>query len=85
MYSILLCYSLIHLQVGKAWYRQTQGVSQGSVLSTLLCSFYYGAMETDIISVAPDDLLMRLVDDFLLVTPSLQQAQRFLARLLKGL
>jgi telomerase reverse transcriptase len=35
--------NLIH--VGKSLYRQVVGISQGSVLSSLLCSLFYGHME----------------------------------------
>ncbi|CAG8605819.1 1264_t:CDS:10, partial [Dentiscutata erythropus] len=36
-------YNLI--KIGDKFYRQCIGISQGSVVSTLLCSFYYGEME----------------------------------------
>lgn len=33
------------LQIGDDYYRQKVGIPQGSVLSTLLCSFFYGDLE----------------------------------------
>jgi len=32
-------------KIGKSYYRQTVGIPQGSVLSSILCSFFYGDME----------------------------------------
>ncbi|XP_038975900.1 telomerase reverse transcriptase-like isoform X2 [Phoenix dactylifera] len=37
------------LQVGRNFYLQKVGISQGSLLSSLLCSFYYGHMERNVI------------------------------------
>jgi hypothetical protein len=33
------------IQIGDKFYRQIVGIPQGSVLSTILCSFFYGDME----------------------------------------
>lgn len=37
------------LQLGRKFYLQEVGIPQGSVLSTLLCSFYYGHLERNVI------------------------------------
>ncbi|XP_071931682.1 telomerase reverse transcriptase-like isoform X2 [Coffea arabica] len=37
------------LKLGDRFYLQSLGISQGSVLSSLLCSFYYGHLENNII------------------------------------
>ncbi|XAR63441.1 RNA-directed DNA polymerase [Bertholletia excelsa] len=37
------------LQLDKNFYLQNVGIPQGSVLSSLLCSFYYGHLETNVI------------------------------------
>uniref|UniRef100_A0A674P7D3 Telomerase reverse transcriptase n=1 Tax=Takifugu rubripes TaxID=31033 RepID=A0A674P7D3_TAKRU len=67
-------------------YRQCQGVPQGSAVSSVLCCLCYGHMENvlfkDIIN--KKSCLMRLVDDFLLITPNLHDAQTFLKILLAG-
>ncbi|XP_036775976.2 telomerase reverse transcriptase isoform X1 [Manis pentadactyla] len=79
---------LVHhhvIRIGGKCYVQCQGVPQGSILSTLLCSLCYGDMENKLFSdVQQDGLLLRLVDDFLLVTPHLTQAEAFLRTLVRG-
>ncbi|XP_041702578.1 telomerase reverse transcriptase isoform X2 [Coregonus clupeaformis] len=74
------------VQFGKKTFRQCQGIPQGSVVSSLLCCLCYGHMEN---LLFPDvaqrgGCLMRLVDDFLLITPDLNQAQNFLKTLMAG-
>nr|XP_036871408.1 telomerase reverse transcriptase isoform X2 [Manis javanica] len=92
---------LVHhhiIRIGGKCYVQCQGVPQGSILSTLLCSLCYGDMENKLFSDVQQDgtlcrkltqdllvrLLLRLVDDFLLVTPHLTQAEAFLRTLVQG-
>lgn len=81
---------------GMAYYHQTRGIPQGSVLSSLLCNFYYAHMER--LSIAPAlaaatggdasaalhggsggviTSLMRMTDDFLLLTTSESVARVF--------
>ncbi|XP_078123814.1 telomerase reverse transcriptase isoform X1 [Sander vitreus] len=74
------------VQFGKKTYRQCRGIPQGSVVSSLLCCLCYGHMENTLFKdiTAKKGCLMRLVDDFLLITPDLQEAQRFLKTLLAG-
>uniref|UniRef100_A0A4X2M492 Telomerase reverse transcriptase n=1 Tax=Vombatus ursinus TaxID=29139 RepID=A0A4X2M492_VOMUR len=80
---------LIHnsiLKIKNKYYVQCQGIPQGSVLSTLLCSLCYGNMENKLFpGIQQDGLLIRLIDDFLLVTPHLTQAKIFLRTLAKGI
>ena len=68
------------VKIGKKHYRQTQGIPQGSVLSSLLCSFFYTSFEQEHLDFldASNTLLVRLIDDFLLVTTDKAQARRFL-------
>ncbi|KAM8819529.1 telomerase reverse transcriptase [Rhynchonycteris naso] len=79
---------LVHnhvIRIGGKFYVQCQGVPQGSILSTLLCSLCYGDMESRMFpGLQQDGVLLRLVDDFLLVTPHLAQAKAFLRTLVKG-
>ncbi|XP_043457603.1 telomerase reverse transcriptase isoform X4 [Prionailurus bengalensis] len=79
---------LVHnhvIRIGGKSYVQCQGIPQGSILSTLLCSLCYGDMESRLFSgIQQDGVLLRLVDDFLLVTPHLAQAQAFLRTLVSG-
>ncbi|XP_058148628.1 telomerase reverse transcriptase [Dasypus novemcinctus] len=73
------------LRLGDRFYVQTQGIPQGSLLSTLLCSLCYGHMENALFpGIQRDGVLLRLVDDFLLVTPHLAQARAFLRTLARG-
>ncbi|KAI9655689.1 MAG: hypothetical protein M1831_004841 [Alyxoria varia] len=68
------------VKIGKKYYRQKRGVPQGSILSTILCNFCYAAFEEEklgFLSVG-DSLLLRLIDDFLLITPDRQVAKRFI-------
>ncbi|XP_019645622.1 PREDICTED: telomerase reverse transcriptase-like [Branchiostoma belcheri] len=74
------------IQIGRTYYRQISGISQGSRLSTLLCSFFYADMERrHLRGMDTDGLLLRLVDDFLLVTPHLNRATAFLYTMLDGI
>ena len=52
-------------------FKQTKGIPQGSFLSTVLCSLFYGQLdrETGILNFPPDDLIMRYVDDFVIISP----------------
>ncbi|XP_070795209.1 telomerase reverse transcriptase [Pituophis catenifer annectens] len=80
---------LIHnniLKIKDRYYVQRCGIPQGSILSTLLCNLCYGDMENKLLcNVQKDGVLMRLTDDFLLVTPHLEQAKTFLRTLAKGI
>ncbi|XP_064362812.1 telomerase reverse transcriptase isoform X3 [Dromaius novaehollandiae] len=68
------------LEIGRRYYLQCCGIPQGSILSTLLCSLCYGDMENKLLcGIQQDGVLIRLIDDFLLVTPHLTQARTFLS------
>uniref|UniRef100_A0A8C7W7V5 Telomerase reverse transcriptase n=1 Tax=Oncorhynchus mykiss TaxID=8022 RepID=A0A8C7W7V5_ONCMY len=71
------------VQFGKKSFRQCQGIPQGSAVSSLLCCLCYGHME-NLLFPNVSRCLMRLVDDFLLITPDLSQAQTFLKTLMAG-
>lgn len=68
------------VKIGKKFYRQKEGIPQGSVISTLLCSFFYGELEREYFDFLTDgdSLLLRLIDDFLLITTRKEHAQSFL-------
>ncbi|XP_068792378.1 telomerase reverse transcriptase isoform X3 [Struthio camelus] len=67
------------LEIEHRYYLQCCGIPQGSILSTLLCSLCYGDMENKLLcGIQQDGVLIRLIDDFLLVTPHLTQARTFL-------
>lgn len=67
------------VKVGKKFYRQRKGIPQGSVVSSFLCNYFYAQLEAEHLSFldAPDTLLLRLIDDFLLITLDRSKASRF--------
>ena len=79
---------------GPIYLSQRSGIPQGSVLSTTLCNYYYGHGTIEDSSnqgllycdaqkeVA--HLLVRIVDDFLLITTSKRASQKFMVSMLKG-
>uniref|UniRef100_A0A2K5RDW0 Telomerase reverse transcriptase n=1 Tax=Cebus imitator TaxID=2715852 RepID=A0A2K5RDW0_CEBIM len=81
LFDVFLRFLCNHVvRIGGKSYVQCQGIPQGSILSTLLCSLCYGDMENKLFAgIRQDGLLLRLVDDFLLVTPHLSHAKAFLS------
>ncbi|KAL4629748.1 telomerase reverse transcriptase-like [Arapaima gigas] len=75
------------IQFEKKMFRQRRGIPQGSVVSMLLCCLCYGHMENSVFHHITEGggCLMRLVDDFLLITPDQSRAQFFLKTLLAGI
>ncbi|KAJ5663924.1 hypothetical protein N7507_004655 [Penicillium longicatenatum] len=74
------------VKMGKKYFRQRNGIPQGSVLSNLLCNFFYGELEEQVLGFLrpADSVLLRLVDDFLLVTTDVNQAMQFLKTMIPG-
>ena len=74
------------VKIGKKYFRQKIGIPQGSILSSLLCSFFYGHFENDHLGflVEGESLLLRLIDDFLLITTNQNHARRFLQVMADG-
>lgn len=73
------------VKIGKRSYRQKKGIPQGSILSSLLCSFFYGAFEAENLSFLDEkSLLVRQIDDFLLITTEPVAARRFLNIMASG-
>ncbi|RCI15533.1 hypothetical protein L249_3433 [Ophiocordyceps polyrhachis-furcata BCC 54312] len=75
------------VRIGNKVLRQSRGIPQGSILSSFLCSYFYADLETRHLGFlhAPDCLLMRLIDDFLLITLDQSKAVRFLRTMHRGL
>ncbi|XP_018424735.1 PREDICTED: telomerase reverse transcriptase [Nanorana parkeri] len=74
------------LRIKKQYFVQRCGIPQGFMLSALLCSLCYGDMENKVFcGVQENGVLMRLSDDFLLVTTNLQKAKTFLRILAEGI
>jgi telomerase reverse transcriptase len=68
------------VKIGKKFYRQKEGIPQGSVLSSLLCNYFYADLEAQHLNFLQpkDSLLLRLIDDFLLITANHSHAKQFL-------
>lgn len=75
------------VQIGKKYLRQKQGIPQGSIVSSLLCSFFYGELEHQKLGFVRDgeSILLRLIDDFLLVSTNEETAKRFVKVMHTGL
>ncbi|KAK7690659.1 hypothetical protein QCA50_005758 [Cerrena zonata] len=74
------------VKIGDDYYRQRVGIPQGSVLSALLCSFFYGDLEKTQLKFTDDSqsVLLRLIDDYLFVTTSPGRARKFLKVMKEG-
>lgn len=67
---------VIRGRFGNQYIWQKKGIPQGSILSSLLCNLYYGSIEKRLLAhlsrasgeSIPHQLLVRMVDDFLLVS-----------------
>ncbi|KAJ2547507.1 Telomerase reverse transcriptase [Coemansia sp. RSA 1933] len=67
--------------------RQKRGIPQGSVLSSHLCSFLYGQMEREHLRGIIDTektVVLRIVDDFLVISTERAQAEAFLDVMYRG-
>ncbi|RDA84438.1 hypothetical protein CP532_2149 [Ophiocordyceps camponoti-leonardi (nom. inval.)] len=75
------------VRIGNKVFRQSRGIPQGSILSSFLCSYFYADLEMRHLAFlrGPDCLLMRLIDDFLLITLDRDKAVDFLRTMHRGL
>ncbi|TAQ91363.1 hypothetical protein B7494_g281 [Chlorociboria aeruginascens] len=75
------------VKIGKKFYRQKEGIPQGSVISSLLCNYFYADLEAQHLHFLQvgNSLLLRLMDDFLLITTDRIHAKRFLQIMHNGL
>lgn len=75
------------VRIGKKYYRQKDGIPQGSVISSVLCNYFYADLENKHLQFlqAEDCLLLRLIDDFLLITTDNKKACRFVAVMQNGM
>lgn len=74
------------VKIGKKYYRQKDGIPQGSVISSILCNYFYADLERKKLHFlqADDCLLLRLIDDFLLITTNKIKAARFVTVMQQG-
>ena len=68
------------VKMGKKFFRQKEGIPQGSILSSLLCNYFYAQLEEEKLSFLDESesILMRLIDDFLLISTNKAHARQFL-------
>ena len=68
------------VKIGKKYFHQISGIPQGSIVSSLLCNFFYAQLEAEHFSFlkAEQSILLRLIDDFLLITTNKAHAIQFL-------
>ncbi|CAK7270640.1 Telomerase reverse transcriptase [Sporothrix epigloea] len=79
------------IKVGSKFYRQKVGIPQGSVLSSTLCSYFYADLEEKELGFLrasagedQDCILLRLIDDFLLISTDRAKAARFVEVMQRG-
>lgn len=75
------------VKIGKKYYRQKNGIPQGSVISSALCNYFYADLEMNRLPFLRSDdcLLLRLIDDSVLITTDKAKAQRFVETMHRGL
>lgn len=75
------------VKLGKRCYRQREGIPQGSIVSSLLCSYFYAELERTMLNFvdSDDSLLLRLIDDFLLITADRDVAEKFMRAMHAGI
>ncbi|KAK4512822.1 Fe2OG dioxygenase domain-containing protein [Mucor velutinosus] len=69
------------VKFGDKYYKRQHGIAQGSRLSTLLCSFFFGRLEQEKLAYLKEDkqgILFSYIDDFLYITKDKNYAVRFL-------
>ncbi|KAG5440265.1 hypothetical protein PCANB_001835 [Pneumocystis canis] len=68
------------VKIGRKIYKQLKGIPQGSILSMMLCAYFYADFEKKCLEFIqhPDSILLRLVDDFLLISLDKNIAKKFL-------
>lgn len=85
--NLLKDHLTMHLiKIGKKFFKQDNGIPQGSVLSSILCNMYYADMETTTLNFmrTPESMCVRLIDDFLYLTTDRSLAERFLQTMHEG-
>jgi telomerase reverse transcriptase len=75
------------VQIGTKHYRQKTGIPQGSIVSSLLCSFFYAELEKEVLNFLDpsQSVLLRLIDDFLLISTDREAATRFVHTMHAGI
>ncbi|KAA1081431.1 hypothetical protein PGT21_035536 [Puccinia graminis f. sp. tritici] len=74
------------VKIGAGRYQQKTGIPQGSIMSPLLCSLFYADMDKERLGFTktPNSILVRLIDDFIYITTSQNDAECFLKVMAEG-
>ncbi|OAV97524.1 hypothetical protein PTTG_25980 [Puccinia triticina 1-1 BBBD Race 1] len=74
------------VKIGAGRYQQKNGIPQGSIISPLLCSLFYADMDRERLGFTKtaNSILVRLIDDFIYITTSQSDAERFLKVMAEG-
>jgi telomerase reverse transcriptase len=74
------------VRVGKKFFKQTIGIPQGSILSSVLCDIYFGNFESSSLLHWDDQesLMLRYVDDFLFISTKASNAAEFVKTVYHG-
>jgi telomerase reverse transcriptase len=73
------------IKVGNRFYRQKIGIPQGSIVSSLLCSYFYAELEREVLGfVGKNSILLRLIDDFLVISTDRRVAEKFVSTMHAG-
>ena len=83
LHALLFCNVV---KLGRQLFIQTVGIPQGACVSSLLCAAYFGHMDKTVCAsfLGSHNLLVRMTDDMLFVTPHKDTAKRFLELMLDG-
>jgi len=76
-----------YVKVGDRMCVQRAGIPQGSILSSMLCSLFYGDLDRHHLSqfmTDPQSLFIRFIDDMLFISDSYTKAAAFLETLSQG-
>ncbi|CAO0803249.1 unnamed protein product [Mucor circinelloides] len=76
------------VKFGSKYYKRQHGIAQGSRLSTLLCSFFFGRLEQEKLAYLREDkqgILFSYIDDFLYITKNKDYAVRFMNTMTCGI
>jgi len=75
------------VKLGNRLYRQKEGIPQGSIVSSLLCSYFYAELERRALGFVNDEdsLILRLIDDFLVIATDRNVAEKFMHTMHAGL
>ncbi|KAJ2506128.1 Telomerase reverse transcriptase, partial [Coemansia sp. RSA 2052] len=75
------------VRMRSGFWQQKKGIPQGSVLSAVLCNFFYGQLEREHLAGLVDPtrtLMMRMIDDFIVISSDRSQVMAVLEYMHRG-